>query len=281
MSASAVLGPDAVPRRTLAAEAAHQGLGVISGAQVRVTIGPGSQGIRFIPEGGHPIAASAETLRTGPSWAALSSGGASVQIVEHLLAAMAAAGVTDADVRVSGSELPLGDGSARLWADLLGRADVAAIPGTVACWRVVEPLVLRGDQGDQWLAAYPLDGWKLAYVLDRPEPAIGLQRASFDVLGEPFGERLAGARTFALADEAEAALRAGVFRAGDESNVVLIRNDSISDPAALPDGFARHKLLDLLGDLQAAGRPWRGLFIGYNSGHYLNHRLVRRLVGVV
>jgi UDP-3-O-[3-hydroxymyristoyl] N-acetylglucosamine deacetylase len=73
---------------------------------------------------------------------------------------------------------------------------------------------------------------------------------------------------------------AGIFRAGDESNLIVIFDDHLSADPGVPDAFARHKLVDLLGDLYAAGRPWRGLFIGYNSGHRLNHDLVRAAAGL-
>lgn len=271
------------PRATLARCASRTGLGIASGREVTASLLPGDGGLRFRrTDTGGEVVATPEAMATGPSWSALGAGDASVQIVEHLLAALAAFGVTDVDVEVDGPDLPFGDGSATGWANLLTSAGREELGGEVECVTVGEPVLLRSDDGAQWLAAYPWpaagpqERWRLVYALDWEHAMVDLQTARLEVLGEDAAPVLR-ARTFALAREAEAARQAGVFRAGDESNVVVIHDDRVSDPAALPDGFARHKILDLLGDLYAAGRPWRGLFIGYNSGHYLNRRMVQTL----
>ncbi|MCX7597327.1 MAG: UDP-3-O-acyl-N-acetylglucosamine deacetylase [Armatimonadetes bacterium] len=274
--------PAAASRRTVAHPVTTSGLGVITGQQVAVTISPSDQGLRFrhVPSG-TLIPAGPSSVATGRSWSIISSGEAAVNLVEHLLAALAAAGITDADVEVDGPELPLLDGSALPWADLIASAGTTDLPGGVPCLTVPEPTILRGDDGSQWLAAYPHSSWKLVYILDWPHPMVGLQCARFDLETGDFRTEIAPARTFALARDAEAARAAGIFQAGDTSSVLLIFDDRLSDAPALPDAFARHKLCDLLGDLYAAGRPWRGLFIGYNSGHALNHRLVKTVLAPV
>jgi len=267
-------------RRTIAKPATLSGLGVISGRQVSVTLSPADRGLRFhhLPSG-TLIPAGPSLLSTGPSWTALRSDDVAVSLIEHLLAALAATGITDVDIEVDGSELPLFNGSALPWFDVLSSAGTTSLPGETSCLVVGAPTILHAGNGSQWLAAFPLDGWKLVYILDWPHPLVGLQCARFDPATDDFQTQIAPARTFALARDAEAARAAGIFQAGDASNVLLIFDDCLSETPPLPDAFARHKLLDLLGDLYAAGRPWRGLFIGYNSGHALNHSLVKVLAG--
>lgn len=275
-------GPPAAQRRTIARPVSLSGLGVISGQQVSVTIAPSDQGIRFrhVPSG-TLIPASPSSVSTGPSWSILRCGETAVNLVEHLLAALAAVGITDAEIAVDGPELPLLDGSAAPWANLISSSGVTALPGKLPCLTVPEPTLLRSGDGTQWLAAYPHDHWKLVYILDWAHPLVGLQCARFAPETGDFRTEIAPARTFALARDAEAARAAGIFQAGDASNVLLIFDDHLSDPPALPGAFARHKLCDLLGDLYAAGRPWRGLFIGYSSGHALNHRLAKTLASIL
>ncbi len=267
------------PRFTLARPARFTGLGLISGADVTVSLSPADTGITF-RRAGVAIPASSSALRTGPSWTELASGDESVKLVEHLMATLAASGITDVDVEIDGPDLPLDDGSARRWASLLNDAGRAAIGSDVECLTITEPVSVRDANSGQWLHAFPHDGWRLVYLLDWPHPQVGLQTARFDLVRGDFGADLAPARTFALAREAEKARAAGVFRAGDEANLIVIFDEHLSATPGLPDAFARHKLVDLLGDLYGAGRPWRGLFLGYNSGHRLNHDLVRATAGI-
>ena len=129
----------------------------------------------------------------------------------------------------------------------------------------------------QLLTALPFDRWHLVYVLDWPHPMVGLQSARFTVAASDFGAELAPARTFTLEDDARRAKEAGLFPGGSEDNLIVVYSDRLSSPPALPDAFARHKLVDLLGDLYLFGRPLVGLFVAYNSGHRLNHELVKKL----
>jgi UDP-3-O-[3-hydroxymyristoyl] N-acetylglucosamine deacetylase len=268
-------------RFTLARPVRCSGLGLISGAEVTVALSPADTGITFRrADTGATIPVSPAALTTGPSWTELAADGSSVKLVEHLMATLAASGITDIDVEVDGPELPLDDGSARRWAALLrdaGRTDLGA---DVPCLAISAPVSVRDAKTAQWLHAFPHDGWRIVYILDWPHPLVDLQTARFDPGAGDFAADIAPARTFALAREAEAARAAGIFAAGDESNVLVIFDDHLSAEPGLPDAFARHKLLDLMGDLYAAGRPWRGLFVAYNSGHRLNHELVRAAAGI-
>ncbi len=267
-----------IRRKTIVRAVELRGMGVTSGRQVTVALRPYDSGIVFRrTDTGAEIRPSPQTARLGPSWSALGEGDAQVRITEHLLACLAAAGITDLLVETSGPELPLGDGSARQWWSLLEQAGRKQIDGEVRPLVVSEPVTVHDPRAGQTLAAFPADRWRIVYVLDWPHPLVGLQVARFTVGADDFAAQLAPARTFTLAHDARRAKEAGLFPGGSEDNLIVVYDDRLSADPGLPNAFARHKLLDLLGDLYLAARPLRGLFIAYNSGHRLNHQLVRRL----
>ncbi|MBC7288539.1 MAG: UDP-3-O-acyl-N-acetylglucosamine deacetylase, partial [Armatimonadetes bacterium] len=192
-------------------------------------------------------------------------------------ACIAAAGITDLLVEVDGPELPFGDGSAMLWE--------MALPGTRPFGEPIEPVVVSEpvflhdiDRG-QFLVALPADAatWRMTYILDWAHPLVGTQVARFTWAQDSFRDELAAARTFALEEDAKRAKSEGLFPGGTEDSLVLVRPGEVSPDPGRPDAFARHKLMDLMGDLYLMGRPVRGIFAGYNSGHRLNHQLVARL----
>lgn len=268
----------AIQRATIARDVQLSGLGVMSGAQIAVSLHPADTGITVTrTDTGKQTHVSPATAHVGMSWSAVGEDDAQVCLVEHLMAALAATGITDVDIRVSGPEIPLLDGSAHPWVELLGEAGRQSLDSAIEPLRATGPMtVARPDEG-KLLAAMPYNGWRVVYVLDVPHCMIGFQTAAFEVGKDDFADALAWARTFALAEDARAARDAGIFPAGTEENVVVVYDDHLSAPLKAPDAFARHKLVDLIGDLYLAGRPLQGLFIGYNSTHAMNHELLAQL----
>jgi UDP-3-O-[3-hydroxymyristoyl] N-acetylglucosamine deacetylase len=265
-------------RRTLAQGESLTGLGVRSGRSIHVGLlpAPGGTGLRL------------ERTDTREAWpldlcAAFPAPGASavgtpesnVVYVEHLLAALSAAGVTDATVRVDGPELPLLDGSALPWVELLVRAGVVDTEGEVTPLTVTEPIVLC--EGEAFLSALPATEAEFVYVLDHPHPLVGRQWARFRPATDDFAAELAPARTFTTDAEARHAQEQGLLKGGSEENAIVLYADRLSADPGLPHAFARHKLLDLLGDLYLLGRPVQGRIVAYQSGHRLNHQLARAL----
>ncbi len=271
-----------LPRKTIARPVELRGMGVTTGREVTVTLRPHGDGLVFRRlDTGAEVRPSPAAARLGPSWSALGEGDAEVRITEHLLACLAAAGVTDLLVETTGPELPLGDGSARQWWALLAEAGIREIGTSIERLAIAEPVTVHDPKAGQTLAAFPADFWRLVYILDWPHQTVGLQVARFTVGHDDFAAELAPARTFTLADDARRAKQAGLFPGGSEDNLIVVHDDRLSADPGLPNAFARHKLLDLLGDLYLLGRPIRGLFVAYNSGHRLNHQLVARLADLL
>jgi UDP-3-O-acyl-N-acetylglucosamine deacetylase len=210
-----------------------------------------------------------------------------VQTVEHVMSALAGLGVTDALVEVTGPEIPIGDGSARPFVETISGAGLAAptLDGAEEPVRIEEPVVI-GDAAAKIEALPSSDGrigLELTYRLEYPPGApIPPQEASiFIPLGEPaagYGAEVSGARTFCLAQEAEMMRKAGMFAHLSPKDMLVIGPAGPIDNAyRFPNEPARHKLLDLVGDLALCGRPVIGRVVATRTGHAHNHAMARAL----
>jgi UDP-3-O-[3-hydroxymyristoyl] N-acetylglucosamine deacetylase len=263
-------------RTTIAQARSLCGTGVWTGEEVEVVArpAPAGQGIVFVREGA-PIPATLARAVEAPNCTGLKAGEAEVYTVEHLLSAAAGLGVTDLTVEVSGPEVPLLDGSARPFVELLQSAGLKAL-GT-RC----DPIPLREavcvGEGRAMLIAMPSACARLAYWLEHAHPLIGRQYACFWPDRNAYAEELAGARTFVTEAEASALIAGGWLKSGGEENAIVAYDDRLSEKPRLPAAFARHKIVDLLGDLWLLGRPVLADIVGWRSGHRENVELARRI----
>jgi UDP-3-O-[3-hydroxymyristoyl] N-acetylglucosamine deacetylase len=208
----------------------------------------------------------------------IGDGAARVGTIEHLMAALAAAGINNLRVEVDGPEIPILDGSAAGFSFLIDCAGIAAqesLRSEIEIRRAV-----RVSEGESWAELRPAQaGFALSLTIDFPAPAIGRQSMSVTLDEDTFKTRLACARTFALAPEIEALRAAGLAQGGSLDNAVVVDGAAVLNPGGLryADEFVRHKLLDAVGDLALAGAPLVGRFAGHKSGHALNNRLLRAL----
>jgi UDP-3-O-[3-hydroxymyristoyl] N-acetylglucosamine deacetylase/3-hydroxyacyl-[acyl-carrier-protein] dehydratase len=197
------------------------------------------------------------------------------------MAALAGLGVDNALVRVTGGqagELPAGDGSSRNFVDTINEA------GLIEQDAQVEPLIIRKpvqiSMDGATLAALPGPADKLEVIYDFEAPSpVGRQTVSFRLGDDDFTSQLAPARTFIFEDEARDLRSRGLGKHLTPKDLLVISASGPIDNAfRFVDECARHKVLDLIGDLFLIGRPIRGRIIAYKSGHRLNHALVRRLL---
>jgi UDP-3-O-[3-hydroxymyristoyl] N-acetylglucosamine deacetylase len=216
---------------------------------------------------------TSEHVVPGVNCTAVGDARGSVAFVEHLLAALWGGGLSDVLVVVDGPEIPLYDGSAQLLWEAVqqaGREEIIA---------VCEPLVIKAPvwqiEGEKILAALPAEHFTAAYSLSHPHPLIGCQYARLDEWAE-FGPQLAAARTWATAEQIRAT-RGEAALAEAESMCVVIYEDHVSEQPRLPQPWARHKLVDLLGDLMLLGRPLVGEIIAHRTGHAETQRFVEGL----
>ena len=201
-----------------------------------------------------------------------------VGTVEHLLAALAAAGVDNAVLEVDGPEVPILDGSAASFLFLIDCAGLARQDAPAAEIEVLRPV--RVQEGAAFAELRPgASGLDLAVSIAFEAAAIGRQSLRLRLSPQAFRGQLARARTFALAGDVDRLRQAGLARGGSLQNAIVVDGHRVLNPGGLhmPDEFVRHKMLDVVGDLALAGAPLRGRFIGHCSGHTLNNRLLRAL----
>jgi len=278
-------------QRTLKAAIGCVGVGVHTGQRVNLTFRPAGadQGIVFRrTDLGRDIEARFDTVcdtRLCTSLADPAMPLARVGTVEHVMAALAGAGIDNAVVEVDGPEIPILDGSAAPFLFLL---DCAGVTELDAPRHVIEiRRTVRVTAGDAWTELRPLGPafrsvqpvLEMDLSIDFAASAIGRQSCSLRLTPESFRHQLASARTFAQAEEVEQLQAAGLARGGGLNNAIVVDGAQILNIGGLrmESEFANHKMLDAVGDLALAGGPLHGRFVAHRTGHDLNNRLLRAL----
>ena len=271
---------------TLGGSISIAGIGVHSGAPVRITLfpAPAGTGIQFrrtnLPNGAtRTLRAHADHVGQTELCTVLGDEErGQVSTVEHLLAALRGLGVDNAVVSVDGPEMPIMDGSSLPFVQILDRAGrrVQDAPR-----RYIEILdVIEVVDGDKRATLTPSDAFEVAFEIAFPSKAIGRQRVDLPMNGRAFRAELADCRTFGFLHEVEHLRSIGLARGGSMENAVVIEGDRILNSEGLrrPDEFVRHKALDAIGDLYVLGAPILGRFEGVFAGHGINNQLVRALL---
>lgn len=246
---------------------------------MRLEPAPAFSGIVFVrTDLGVEIPALSQNVVRQELAMAIAKDGASVATIEHLLAALAGAGVDNARVLVSGSEVPVFDGSSRMFLHLIdeaGRKDLAAPKSTLVVRREV-----RVGSASRFALLEPGDtgGLEVDYEIDFDHPLVGRQRIALDVTEESFREQLSAARTFCFRRDVDAMRSRGLALGGSLENAVVIGEDGFLNAPRMKDEFVRHKALDAVGDLALAGFQVRGRFVGRCAGHALHAQLVQALL---
>lgn len=272
-------------QKTISREATLEGPGLFSPDRTRVTFQPAApnSGVVFIREQGEHVAripALIDNILKTPRHTCLRNGTLRVETVEHCLAAIAGLGVTNAVIRVSGGttgELPAVDGSSRPFVQALTDAGVAEQDEPV--WPLVVRKPVQVGSGQATIAALPGPTDHLEIIYDFESPVMGRQVFAFRLGADDFPTQLAPARTFIFEDEARQLQAAGVGTHLTARDLLVISSQGpIDNKYRFSDECARHKVLDIVGDLSLAGRPVFGRIIACRSGHELNYALVRRLL---
>ena len=272
-------------QHTLAGPAVCAGIGVHSGEHVRIAIRPApvDTGVVFvrtdIEDRDNRVPARAEAVvQTRLGTVIGNAAGVTVSTVEHLMAAMAALGVDNAIVELDGPEVPIMDGSAEPFVEILDRTGLRRQEAQRRYIEILETIEVVEDE--KRAALSPADQFEMAFEVLFDSEAIGRQRVDMVLDEDSFRSDFADCRTFGFAHEVDALRAAGLARGGSLDNVVVIEGDVIVNPEGLrrPDEMVRHKALDALGDLYLLGAPLIGRFEGLYSGHGINNALVRALL---
>jgi UDP-3-O-[3-hydroxymyristoyl] N-acetylglucosamine deacetylase len=290
------------------------GVGLHSGVLTAVRVKPASafEGRYFVrvdlPNCPH-IPARVDAVNQTTLSTELAVEDARVRTVEHLLAALAGMGVDHARIEINGSELPLLDGSAKLWADAIAIAGIVKASGEqnsapnpspragrgvlpkgeknhvrpgMPLWdylEIKEPIWVY--QGDAFVAALPAPATRFTYGIDFDLPAIGNQWHSWQPSTESFESAIAPARTFGLAHQIEQLRAAGLIKGGSLDNALVCdANGWLNPPLRFVNEPARHKLLDLIGDLSLLGCFPQAHFLAYKASHSLHIQLAKKIQAI-
>lgn len=201
-----------------------------------------------------------------------------ISTTEHLLAALYSCGVDNVYVELDALELPILDGSAKPFVDLLARAGTRRLRRRRRYLRVVKPLEFT--DGDRRIGIYPATEFRVHCFADYNHPAIGPQEVEMSIDRESFSRELAPARTFGFVKDFAQLQAMGLIRGGSLANALVLDDTTLlNGPLRFPDEYGRHKALDLIGDLALVGRPLQARIIANKAGHSLHTQLVTRLLG--
>ncbi len=287
-------------RRSLQHEAVLAGTGLFTQAACTVRIIPAksNSGITFVRTdlpGKGPILAHASAISTVPVHPAfeslpprhtnLQAHGTTVFTVEHILSALAGLGVTDALIELDGPEVPIFDGSAQPFVNVITEAGILDLDGVCVAIVVGESFTVRS--GESWITVEPADeGVTYTYELDygseySPDAPIGAQTATWTGQADTFVSQIAPARTFSLEHEAKAMQQLGLFTKFTPAELLVIGPAGpIDNHWRFDNEPARHKLLDLIGDLSLAGAPICAHITAHRSGHALNHDMAKHIASL-
>ena len=264
---------------TLAAPVERSGVGLHGGALNRVRLQPASRPGYWVgwldqPERPlqqlHPALVHDTRLCT-----TLRLGDRQLATVEHLLAALAGTGVSQAEIWLEGEEVPLLDGSALPWVEAIAEAGLQPLGERSVSVLPEEGLTRR--RGESFVLAMPAARLSVAAAIEFLQPAIGRQLFSIELSPGRFVREIAPARTFGFRDQVEQLLAAGLIRGGALDNALVCDGDHwLNPPLRFSDEPVRHKLLDLLGDLALVGLPQAQVFV-YRGSHALHTDLAAAL----
>ena len=270
-------------QQTLKSDVDCVGVGLHTGRQVHMRLkpAPADSGIRFcrvdLPD--RPLIHGRFDQVVQTEFATtLGYNGTTVSTTEHLLAALLGCGIDNALVELDAPEVPIFDGSAAPYLDLIRRAGIVELSDPRYFLKVAHPIVVR--EGESYIKVSPADQLEIAYTIDYPHPLLSRQTAVWRPSDGSFEREIAGARTFGFLKDLDQLQSMGFARGGSLANAIVFDEKQVLNLEGFRFGneCARHKILDLMGDLALLGRPVLARFEAYKAGHTLHNRLVRQLV---
>jgi UDP-3-O-[3-hydroxymyristoyl] N-acetylglucosamine deacetylase len=274
-------------QNTLKRKASYAGIGVHTGKEVSLTLHPAKAGtgllFRRIDLPNQPeIPATLEYVQSTPRSTNIGIGDVTIHTVEHLLAALKAYKVDNLIIDISGIEVPIANGSSDVFVKLIEQAGIKEQSETKPIITLTHPLYWTSQ--DIHLIALPSDSYRVSYTLHYPtNKALGCQYFSFVVTAENFKQQVASCRTFSLYEEISVLLEKGLIKGGSLDNAVVIKDGAFLSKEGLkfPDEAARHKALDLIGDLSLIGFDFFAHIVAIKSGHPSNFQLAKTIFNYI
>lgn len=276
-------------QRTLKTVTRAVGVGLHSGQRVELTLRPAppDHGIVFrrvdLPRP-VDIPVRATSVSDTRMASTLAQGDVRVLTVEHLMSACSGLGLDNLLIDITAEEVPILDGSAASFVYLLQSAGVVNQDAPRRFVRVLKPIEIREGEGRnlKWARLDPYHGYKLTFAIDFDHPAVDStgQCVTFDLGSGRYVREIARARTFGFARDVEMLRAAGLARGGGLDNAIVMDDEKVlnADGLRYGDEFAKHKMLDAMGDLYVLGKPLLAHYSAFRSGHGLNNQLLHALL---
>jgi UDP-3-O-[3-hydroxymyristoyl] N-acetylglucosamine deacetylase len=270
-------------QRTISEPVTCQGVGLHSGAPVTLTLrpAPAHHGILFVrTDTARPVSipALSEYVVDTSLATTLGRDGVKVGTVEHLLSALAGLGIDNVRVEVDGPEVPVMDGSAAHFVQMIQGVGVRELEERRSYLVIKKPVSVV--DGDKEATLAPARRFRVSCTIDFTHPLISSQSYELDLSDRGFSGEISRARTFGFLRDVEMLKKLGLARGGSLENAIVVDESTILNPDGLrfPDEFVRHKILDAIGDVSLFGRPVIGHLKVFKTGHALNHKLVQKVL---
>jgi UDP-3-O-[3-hydroxymyristoyl] N-acetylglucosamine deacetylase len=258
-----------------------RGIGLHSGAPVslRILPAPAGSGIVFRRSDldDFEVEATGRNVARVSYATSLMKKGVLISTTEHVLSAFIGTGIDNAIVELDNLELPILDGSAQPFVELIRKVGIRAQRRPRTYLRILRELELR--EGDKFIGVYPAESYSVCYTINFPHPLIGKETFCVDLSDGNYLREIAAARTFGFLHEADAMRQQGLIRGASAENAIVLTRDSVMNPPLrFGDEFVRHKILDLIGDLALLGKRILGNVVADRAGHAMHTALVTRLL---
>lgn len=266
--------------KTLKDKIIISGVGLHSGENSAVSLMPYDRpGIYFNCSGGVSSIFEAKidenTRLTGFSL----PNGMHVRTAEHMLAAISGMGIESVLIELDGTEIPILDGSAKIFAEAISRTGLVETGSAFQKIKITKPFVAEENNGRRVVFAYPSDKLTVTYLIDYSGTPIGLQKVHYEITDEVFYKNIANARTFCLTYELDFLKKNGLAKGGSLDNAMvfdekgLVGNNSLRSEKEC----VTHKVLDLMGDLTLIGQIPTAHYVAIEAGHSVHGKLVEAI----
>src|ERR1700752_2333472 len=267
-------------QRTIRRQISCAGIGLHSGNKVTLTLKPAAADAGIIfrrTDLGIEIPATVKHVSAFHYATVLGRDGATVETVEHLLAALVSVGIDNIVVELTHNEVPIMDGSSAPFLFLIHEAGVKRLSAPRKYLKILRPVQIAN--GDKRIAIYPSDHFKVSYTISFDHPLLRHQSRTERITEQSFAESIAPARTFGFLKEVESLRQNGLALGGSLENAIVLGETGVLNNALrFEDEFVRHKILDAVGDLALVGYPVIGHLVAHRAGHALHTEFAAKII---
>jgi len=261
---------------TIAASVTIEGRGIHLGNKSLIKLMPAqaATGLIFI-HNGETVRYHYPAVKGSARGTNISISGEELNTVEHLISALVGMGIDNCTIEIVGDEIPIIDGSAKIFVEKIQQAGIVYYDKEKQFIKIEEPIVISDEKGRS-LIAVPANQFEVTFLFEHP--LMDPQIYNFNLFRDDYASQVAPARTFGFQEEVKRLQEQGYIKGADIGNAILIKDKQTSTELRFSNEMARHKVLDLIGDIYAAGALPLAHIYAIRSGHKFNSELVKELI---